>query len=393
MPGGQNSEPVHREIMAKPSETRFPVHRIDIQGSVHLLGVLWKVGDSFRWEPSSGSQTQLLRRVPWFIQDLRPEGFVGKAFARRVHQEFGLPKDPGYWNDSHLMAALSRRGEDCMGNLIVGEEALERYIQSHLNPEPLIPAAEIPDVYPRMAQAALEGRPYGSIVSGEQPKFTAVVDRNGKTESVLVKFSPFVASPSGRRWADLLLCEQLASNIIRDAGIAATKSTLIFAGDRAFLEVVRFDRVGRLGRCPINSLGVVDDEFFGYRDNWIAMADRLESAGMVEHRDAEALRWLWSFGVMIANTDMHFSNASLILRDASKPTFTLAPAYDTLPMLYRPKESDVLAREFVPPLSSLDARWDGTHRHARMFWEAAANDERISVDFRAICTRNWDMLV
>lgn len=378
--------------MARQQDNRFPVHRIDGQGNAHLLGFLWQTGDSFQWEPSSVEATPKLRRVPWFIHDMRPEGFVGKAFAGRMRQEFGLPEDPEHWSDCHLVTALSRRGEDCVGNLIVGEEALERHFQSLLTPELPIPATEIGDVYPRLTQELLEGKLHGSLVGGEHPKFTTVVERNGVIENVLVKFSPFMASSSGRRWADLFVCEHLASNILRDIGISVAKSTLILAGDRTFLEVERFDRVGRFGRCPINSLGVVDDEFFGYRDNWRAMADRLESAGMVEPQDAAALRWLWAFGGMIANTDMHFSNASLILRDESKPTFTLAPAYDMLPMLYRPKESDVLSRDFVPPLSSLNTRWNDARRHARMFWEAAANDVRISVDFRTICARNWDML-
>lgn len=56
------------------------------------------------------------------------------------------------------------------------------------------------------------------------------------------------------------------------------------------------------------------------------MADRLESARMVGSDAAGHLRWLLAFGEMIANTDMHFGNASLVLQDAAKPAFAQAPA-------------------------------------------------------------------
>ncbi|MBC8019203.1 MAG: HipA domain-containing protein, partial [Verrucomicrobia bacterium] len=97
--------------------------------------------------------------------------------------------------------------------------------------------------------------------------------------------------------------------------------------ERAFLEVIRFDRVGRFGQAPMNSLGVVDDEFFGRRDNWIAMADRLTSARMLSTDDAAAIRWFSAFGTLIANTDQHFGNISLIPENTPQPKFRLAPAY------------------------------------------------------------------
>ncbi len=122
------------------------------------------------------------------------------------------------------------------------------------------------------------------------------------------------------------------------------------------------------------------------------MADRLEKTRMVSSQDAEALRWLWAFGEMIANTDMHFGNASLIMKDFGKPTFSLAPAYDMLPMLYRPREGELTSPQFTPPLVASVSRWEGARQSALQLWEAATHDERISPEFREVCARNRETL-
>jgi hypothetical protein len=371
---------------------QLPVYQIDESGGVSQFGILQPILDGYYYEPHTSESPQMYRSLPWFIQDMRPDGFMGRAFARNMHPELGLPERLEDWSDNHLLVALARRGEDCIGDLIVGEEALERYSQSVRENAPPIAARERDTSYPRMATAAMEGKPVGSLAGGEQPKFTAVVERNGSSVNVLVKFSPMMDTPGGRRWADLLICEHLALETIRSAGLPAAKSTLHIAGGRTFLEVERFDRVGRFGRIPINSIGVVDDEFFGYRDNWMNMADRLESSRMVSPHDADVLRWLSAFGEMIANTDMHLGNASLILEDLFKPAFSLAPAYDMLPMRYRPRDGEVTSPQFSPPVVASVSRWEGALQHALQFWEAAAHDERITSDFRKICAANRELL-
>lgn len=86
---------------------------------------------------------------------------------------------------------------------------------------------------------------------GEQPKFTATVEEDGQRDAVLVKFSRAADGEAAERWADLLVCEHLALQCLRDAGIQAAASELIQTSDYTFLEVRRFDRtpnlLGRLG--------------------------------------------------------------------------------------------------------------------------------------------------
>jgi hypothetical protein len=288
------------------------------------------------------------------------------------------------WNDDDVLVALARRGEDCMGNLVVGEESLERYIRSAREATPPIKSNEIYIEYPRLAREAMAGDPAGSSAGGEQPKFTAIIEDG----HVLVKFSQSMNTLEGERWADLLVCEHIALEIIREAGFNAAESRIYHLEDRTYLEVHRFDRIGRFGRLPMNSLGAVDDEFFGRRDNWVAMANRLESAKMLSQDDASMLRWISVFGDLIANTDQHFGNVTLIPRDMEYKQFTLAPAYDVLPMYYRPKDGEPTFPEFNPQVSALSLEWEEAHRYAVLFWIRASMDTRISERFRSICSAN-----
>jgi hypothetical protein len=70
-----------------------------------------------------------------------------------------------------------------------------------------IPQEELPVAYSDLASRAMDGQPVGSSAGGEQPKFTASIERAGEILDVLVKVSPPVETIEGRRWADLLVCE------------------------------------------------------------------------------------------------------------------------------------------------------------------------------------------
>ena len=108
----------------------FPIYRVDENGNVHVLGHLHTLyGNQYWWVDDSGVG-KLYDYLPWFIQDMRPEGFVGRAFALRQNQELDLPQRLNEWNDDHVLIALARRGEDITGNLIVGDESLSRYLNA-----------------------------------------------------------------------------------------------------------------------------------------------------------------------------------------------------------------------------------------------------------------------
>jgi hypothetical protein len=302
--------------------------------------------------------------------------------VRRLHEDLALPARGNDWQDDHVLIALARRGEDSMGDVIIGEESLERYFRSVREPQAPLRPEDLPAAYPEMAGLAMEGQAPGSSAGGEHPKFTAVVERDGNARHVLVKFSPPLDSLEGRRWADLLICEHHALEIVTEQGISAAPTTVLEAANRVFLEVVRFDRVGRFGRLPMVSLRAVDNEFYGHQDNWVQAA----------REDAASLRWLSVFGDLIANTDQHFGNVSLVPTQGN--CFRLAPAYDMLPMLYRPLDGVALTRSFTPPAFSPGApeAYDSARVRALLFWQRVSEDCRISEGFRAICRLNLEKL-
>jgi hypothetical protein len=372
----------------------FSVYTIDAQGNAQQHGQLLAVAqDQFLWRPVHGTE-QLFDSLPWFLADLRPEGFVGRAFVRRMHEELRLPLRLDDWSEDHVLTALARRGEDTIGNLIIGVESLERYFKLTKAPPPPIPSAEVAGVYPQLAVAALGGQAVGSSAGGEQPKFTTGLERNGTLHQVLVKFSPPIDSIEGRRWADLLICEHLALEIVREqTEIKATQSRIIEAGQFLFLELERFDRSGRFGRLPLVSLRAVDNEFFGHQDNWINASHRLQQSGRLSADEAALMRTISVFGIYIGNNDQHFGNISLVMGDEGHRC-SLAPVYDVLPMFYRPMNGMVHGHPLDPPLVIQGVGEEGSRalHLALHFWAAALEDVRLSPPFRQLCQQNLAIL-
>jgi hypothetical protein len=241
-----------------------------------------------------------------------------------------------------------------------------------------------------LALAALGISLGGSSAGGEQPKFSAF--RHGR--SVLVKFSPAGDSPADQRWRDLLICEALALHTLGQAGIAAAPTEIVQAGGRVFLQSQRFDRTAQ-GRVGMVSLDVYDREYIGQGTNWVDTAQRIDRAGpeRLSVADVETLCLLDAYGALIANTDRHHGNISLLLHNNR---WQLAPAYDMLPMLYAPVAGEIVARDFAaqPPRPSLHtlAVWPRALALAQTFWQAAAADQRISPPFQEIARANEHLL-
>ena len=364
---------------------QLPVYRIDENGNVHFAGTLWSLYGGYWWAGNVWP-SRYYSSIPWFIYDLKPDGFVGRAFAQRFGSELGLSERLTSWKEDDVLVALTRRGEDTVGDVIVGEESLSRYMTTSR----LRPVFYTTADYPGLAEEAIAGDPAGSSAGGEQPKFTVLTEREGFPRRVLVKFSPPLSTPSGQRWSDLLICEHIALNIVAEMGISAVASSIHNVGNRTFLEVDRFDRVGMLGRTPINSLTVVDAEFIGMGSNWTAASKKLLSAKILSSDEATNLSKLDLFGCLIANTDRHHGNISLTPANQERTTFKLSPVYDMLPMYYRPREGEELsARTYHPPVTF---ELGDVYENATRFWTESAKDMRISEPFRKLCAENLDIL-
>ncbi len=380
--------------------SQWPIYRIGDGGRPRVWGELRALHGGFRLVPASATPAWMGRDypeglfsgLPFFLQEVRPQGYLGRAIARYVASRLGAPADLRLWSDDDVLTYFLTDGGDLPGDLVVGDRALEHAIRAGEDFRvTAIADADRAAVYPSRAEAAQRGELVGSSAGGEQPKFlTTVLRSSGDVRSVLVKFSAAQPSPVSQRWADLLLCEHLAAEIMRSRQIPSVQTEVFDSGGRRFLEVERFDRIGNLGRRGLLSLGTVEDAFLSQpSSDWAVAAGMLQEEGWISAEGARLLRWTWCFGDLIANSDMHRANASFWFGD-DRP-YQLTPFYDMLPMLYAPGAQGELAERPFAPRPSFAAVadvWNDAAGAALAFWQRVASDTRVSESFRAIATSN-----
>jgi hypothetical protein len=388
----------------------LPLIEVDAQGRSHtvaqldlkqphgscldLAGSSWPVPDEARdgwWDG-----------LPYVLQDMRPQGYLGRQLARAQHQALGVSDNPQAWGDDDVAHVLSQVGSDCSGNLILGAAAFERWQSQRLAPPQPVAETHSGAHYAQQAQLAVASGVAGSSAAGEFPKFPALRELPGSaTPHVLVKFSGAEPSAAVQRWSDLLVCEHLALQRLHDVpGLASTASRIVQHAGRTFLELERFDRHGLWGRSALVSLATLDACFVGQGlGGWARLASALLQRGLIEATTLAQIDWLAWFGRLIANTDMHAGNLSFRPQPLGPETqvprrpgpLALAPVYDMLPMAYAPLPGgEVPPRAFEPTLPQPDQRavWMSACHAAQGFWATAAADGRISGGFRALCLAN-----
>ncbi len=356
--------------------SRFPLFRITEKGAAESAGDLFTLtARQTVWMPVGTVSNGL----PIELADARPSGFLGRHFAT-IHADVRLPERLTDWSEHHVLLAMSRRGEDLPGNLIVGDESFARW-------QALESPARKRDDYPELAAATIAGHPPGSSAGGERPKFGVLADGR----HVLVKFAARGGAGDvvARRWCDLLILEAVALEVVSSRGLSAAGTEIVETASHCFLESERFDRVGLRGRVAVLSLAAVHDDA---ADSWARAATMLGEAGRIADEDARRLRWLDAFGAFIANTDRHQFNI-VFFTDGS--ALRLAPAFDQVSMLYAPSaDGQVPARVFTLPHATADTLdvWDDARVAAREFWQRSSDDRRLSDDVRRICAANATVL-
>ena len=353
---------------------QIPVTSVDAAGRVQAAGTLYALHGGGYWVEGDLLRTLLVGGpyfdgLPWLIQDMRPQGFLGRSFAKQ-HLGHALGSDPRQWSDDDVLLAISQFGDDLPGNLIVGETALQRYLQRTGQGLPVA----APHDYPTLAQAAIEGAVPGSSAGGEQPKFCCL-DHTGR--SWIVKFSSAEDNPVAQRVRTLLRCEHAALQTLRDAGQPAAHTRLYEIEGRVFLAAERFDRseadplVPTPGRMGMVSLESFNAEFVGTVDQWAKTAQRLHDQGLMSSDDAQRLKLWDAFGQLIANTDRHYGNVSLLWNGKR---WALAPCYDMLPMRFMPVQGEVPVwawdMDAVQPSVAVLGVWEEAKALARNFWQA-----------------------
>lgn len=344
------------------------IYRVETDGELTQIGTLTPICPDGFVMGSEEYGRERFDGLPWWLYDMRPQGYLGRAYASAYAEEMNLPPDPKFWMDKDVIKALALHGHDATGNLLIGDRAREDFINM-ARPVPVNRQVS----YPAMARAASDGEIPGSSAGGEQPKFCTYTD-NGH---VIVKFTIAAGNQISERWADLLLAEHIALDVL---GVP----TYVFDfGDQRFLEVPRFDRVGERGRVGMLSLEALNLEFVGAPPGpWQNIVRKLVKGGHVKKEAIDETERRWAFGRLIGNTDMHNGNLSFI--GCGRP-YSLSPAYDILPMWFSPRSSGEMMNTITPITISNDAstaNWREALENARAFIGRAMADQRFSDNFR-----------
>lgn len=388
--------------MLRGSIEALPVYAVNQTGQGELLckiSLVYPTGSALElhqplpWPTIDQMNDGWFDGLPYPIVDMRPQGFLGRHFAKNHHLALGVADNPDRWTDEDVLHVLSLHGSDQPGNLIIGEPAYRRYLGYLGQNNARLQNEHIADEYPRLATLAMTADVPGSSAGGEFPKFTARrQDANGRVCDVIVKFSGNDQSPAVTRWADLLRCEHLALSVLAESGVhAAAKSRIYAFQGRTFLEIERFDRHGDWGRSPLCTLQSINAALIGQASsNWPRLAQALEKQGWLAASEVYKVSFLWWFGQLIANSDMHEGNL------AFQPGLVVAPAYDMLPMLYAPlRGGEIPERRYNPelPLPQEQTVWRHAAEFALLFWQRCLDDAEISVEFKHVCEANVQRLM
>lgn len=393
------------------SHAQFPLFRVSSTGNLEQWGILHPVMPEAYLVETLASHAGEARMdfhhgLPWYLQDMRPQGFLGRAFARFYGPLLGLPTDPNRWSDDQTLLALSNTGQDCPGNLLVGEEAASSFQTCALfsiddRNIPPVPDDQRLKAYPEFARLALAGEVVGSSAGGEQPKFNIEILRDGQPLHVMVKFTAPQDNATTRRWRSLLICEHLAFQVLGEV-LPTSHSQLLSteaggATHQLFLEVPRFDRIGDRGRRGVISLKSLDDEFAGLATDWTKIATALVQSGKLSETVYQQVQKLYSFGVLIGNADMHPGNLSFFVDDVTKPSpeFMLAPVYDMLPMSLAPRPSGQIPDALPMPKIGINpplAIWREMLPLACNYWRLVAAHQGVADDVRQMAQNQADIL-
>ncbi|WP_435005194.1 type II toxin-antitoxin system HipA family toxin YjjJ [Tundrisphaera lichenicola] len=353
----------------------LPVFRVDENGHPNRHGILHLLSGGGSWLERTSGDGQEFPGLPPFVEDMRPQGYIGRSFPS-LYPELRLPERISDWNDDHQLISLASRGEDCVGDLIIGEESLNRFLA--WKPRPLTRAD-----FPNLATGALAGQP-GSSAGGEHPKFAVY----SEGRYWLVKFASGDGAAADR-WRDLLVCEHVALEVLQDAGFPVPHSEWFDLDGTRYLQVDRFDRIGAKGRRGVISLFAVNSHFLGYTpDNWSRAGQHIldEPDLSMSTKHADQMIWLDTFGDLIANGDRHFGNFCFFADEARHLTLTPTPVYDMLPMAFAPTDASLVERQFNPrlPTATNMHLWHEAADHAIRFWSRLSGEEGLSSGFQRV---------
>lgn len=347
-----------------------PIGLTDAKGNLQSWGELTylHLNGSFA-KTTGGEWFSAAGRLPWFLMPLRPQGFLGRQYAR-MRPDF--PQNPDDWSLAQMLYVIIQHAHNAPGAFELGQTGVGRLVN-----EVSSVMADRLTQYDTTAVNASQTLPLGSSAGGEQPKFLSEYLGAQVWQHCIVKFTPPQGTPFGRRWRAMLALEQLALQTLAAHGIAAATTHLLHSAQRTYLESVRFDRVGIEGKQHVVAIAALHDAFVdGSWANWVKTSEALVKKGMITANELSQIVSIFAFGHYIGNTDMHSGNLSFFVDDVITPKIRLAPVYDMLPMMWRPdihqgSLSDSPIRPQLMPIG-FAAEQAQAREWAIEFWERAA---------------------
>jgi hypothetical protein len=104
------------------------LYKVDAQGAASEFGTLHAIApEHFVVRGGPARIEGLTQGIPYFLQDARPAGFLGRAVPE-AYPELALPARVQDWSDDHALIFLTQHGSDAVGNLILGAESVDRYL-------------------------------------------------------------------------------------------------------------------------------------------------------------------------------------------------------------------------------------------------------------------------
>lgn len=110
----------------------------DRQEEVIVRGSALQLDRASEWPLPGDMADGWFDRLPYPMDDMRPQGFLDRHFARRHTHVLQVDPDPALWSEDDVLHALSVLGHDMPGNYIIGEATYRLFLQSLLAPDDYI---------------------------------------------------------------------------------------------------------------------------------------------------------------------------------------------------------------------------------------------------------------
>ena len=371
----------------------WPIYRVSADGEVEHFADIYAVypDDNYlvNYLIDYPDDYLIFDSLPWWMTDMRPQGFLGRKLAESQQvRAFQLDLDPDRWSEDQVLRVLTNIPHDTVGNLLLGDRAYQHWLHTEAR------SYQRSDLE-QLVYDVVHGESWHSTPGGEHAKLSITLEGVPS----IIKFSaPLDGNQTATRWADLLHCEALASEVLNQfEGNLAARNISFVEQNRAYLSSQRFDRIGSLGRIGVVSLKALDAEFCGLgRADYPQLLEALTySSGTLTEQAYRKGMIAFTFGTLIGNNDMHFGNLSA-LHEGLRP-LELAPIYDCLPMAYAPRRDGSLLNE--PLVFDIAAPrvtrmyWQVGYELAQEFWQAVIQHPKISDDFKALARQNHERVL